>query len=198
MSFLYYNACNIKEDVISRAFEYENNIQKQLYFINCPVLPHSHVDATYVIDNNIVPRTASFNGVIRNPYERQLSLYFYRMRNRNYGETKPSVDDFRSKFIAGILQDKPQQMQSQISFLKYKNKILGNYWLFENINNHLHALCEAWDIPIIYPIKNINMSPGNKKELIDIFYTSKLKQAVLEHYREDFAKYEELKDIYRI
>ena len=198
MSFLYNNACNPAEDVVSRAFEWEDEIFNKIYHLNCPALPHSHVDASYVVQTNIVPITATFTGVIRNPFEKQLSLYLYRTRNRNYGSIKPSIEDFRSRFIDGVLQDKPQHMQSQLSFLKVNNKLVGSFWLFERVEQHLLDFCEEHSIDVTTPMKLLNKSPGNKKDLVEIFYDAKLKSAVLEAYKEDFEEYDRLKDFYGI
>jgi hypothetical protein len=198
MTFLYNNVCDVREDVISRAFEWDDTHYEKVYHVNCPILPHSHVDATYVIDNNIVPSNAIFKGVVRHPFERQLSLYFYRIRTGIYGHKKPSIQEFRSKIIEGVLQDKPQQMQSQSSFLQYKGKTVGDYWLCDNIDKHLYDFCELQSIPIKVPLKNINVSPGNKKELVDIFYTPELKTQVRNKYYEDFELYERLKDLHRL
>jgi hypothetical protein len=198
MTFLYNNVCDTREDIASRAFEWDDTKYEKVYYLNCPVLPHSHVDATYVIDNNIVPSTATFKGVVRQTYERQLSLYFYRIRNGIYGHKKPSVAEFRSKIIDGVFQDKPQQMQTQTSFLAYKGNVLGDYWLFDNINKHLYDFCESYSIPVKTSLNTINKSPGNKKELVEIFYTPELKAQVKAKYYEDFELYERLKDLYRV
>lgn len=198
MTFLYNNICDPAEDIVSRAFEWDNDIYNKLFCLNCPTLPHSHVDVTYVIDNAIVPSSAIFKGVVRQPYERQLSLYFYRIRGGVYGHKKPSIAEFRSKIIDGVLQDHPQQMQTQSSFLKHKNITIGDYWLCDNIQQQLYDFCETHSIPIKVPLSCINKSPGNKKQLIDIFYTAELKAQVKNRYYEDFQLYERLKDLHRL
>lgn len=193
MHFLYENLCD-ENDVVSRMYEWNDDVVEKKYHLNCPVLPHSHIDARYAIENEIVPKTAAFIGTIRDPIEKQLSLYLYRMTQGRYGSMKPSPEHFRSLMKYGSVMDKPQQMQSQSSFLEYEKDTKKVWWLYDNIENHTRELCEQLNVEIRQPLLTLNKSPGDTKKLIDVFYTQSIKDEVKEKYAEDWKIYEELKE----
>lgn len=192
--FLYENVC-YEEDIISKLLIWTGTEYARIYHKNSPPLPHSHVDSSYVIEHNIVPETAHFIGVIREPLERQLSLYLYRIRDAKYEVRLPSPEHFRSLFIDGMLKDKTQQMQPQSTFI---NKELSHtYWLFDTVDKHLTDFCITNNIEIKSPLQVMNRSPGNTKKLVDIFYTEELKNQVREAYEEDFILYNKVLNIYK-
>ena len=191
MLFLYENMCN-EEDIVSRMYEWSGDKYEKLYYKNCPILPHSHVDAKYVIANGIVPSNTKFYGIVREPLERVLSLYLYRIRDGAYGRVLPSPEHFQSLFNDGIFIDTPQQIQAQSTFLTDT----GIYWLYENVENHLKELCVSNNITVTSPLQLLNKSPGNTKKLINHFYTEDLISKIKRAYDKDFILYEKLKKQY--
>lgn len=189
MLFLYENMCT-EEDMISRMFEWDNTKYKKIYYKNCPMLPHSHIDSNYLITNSIVKSDASFYGVVREPLERTLSLYLYRIRDGVYGNIPPSPEHFQSLFVNGVFQDTPQQMQAQSTFLPDT----GTYWLYDNVETNLKDLCYNYGIDIKSSLKILNKSPGDTKKLIKYFYSSTLIDKVQTAYMQDFLLYEKLKN----
>lgn len=191
--FLYENVCT-EDDIISKIVKLDSNSNSYVKIRNVAV-PHTHVDSTYVIEHNIVPSDAHFICVIREPLERQLSLYLYRIRDGIYPVRIPSPEHFRSLFIDGRLKDSTQQMQPQSTFI---NKQLSHtYWLYDNVEKHLIDFCVTNNIEITSPLQVMNRSPGNTKKLVDIFYTEELKNQVREAYEEDFILYNKVLNTYK-
>jgi hypothetical protein len=189
MLFLYDNVWH-KEDTISRMYRWNEHEYDKTYHENCPVLPNAHVDAKYVIDNGIVPATAQFYGIIREPLERCLSLYLYRIRDGRYGKILPSPEHFQSLFKYGVLQDTPQQMQIQSTFLNET----GKYWLYEDIEKQLTDFCAQHNIKISVPLQLLNKSPGDTKRLVPIFFSNKVLTEFKIAYQKDFELYEKVKN----
>jgi hypothetical protein len=187
MDYIYSELCD-ETDRVSRAFEWDDSQYHKVYHVNMPPLPHSHVDARYAIENGIAPASANFYGIVRQPFERQLSLYLYRQLGGRY-KTPPSIEEFRRKLVDGVLQDKPQQMQPQHTFLEYSEPIDANWWVLDNISEHLREFSNTYG-GNIHNFKHLNRSPGQKNELVDLFYTPQLKQAVTRAYEKDFELYE--------
>ena len=192
--FLYENVCT-EEDVLSKIFTWTGTEYARIYHKNSPPLPHSHVDSTYVIEHNIVPKDAHFIGVIRNPFHRQLSLYLHRIRDSRYPVKIPSPKHFRSLIVNGVFQDKPQQAQPQTSFITKDLK--HTYWLHDNLEQHLLDFCKSHDIEVKSPLRVINKSPGDTAKLIDVFYDDSLKEEVYQAYKEDFELYYSLLEKYK-
>lgn len=190
MHFIYHNMCE-DEDVVSRMYEWNDDHIEKLYYKNCPKLPHSHVDAKYVVENDIVPSDAHFIGVIREPIERFLSLYLYRIRDGEYGPILPTPKHFQSLFDGGVFRDTPQQIQKQSTFLPEN----GEYWLYEDVEYHLHELCNRYNVEVKHPLQRLNKSPGETKKLIKHFFTEQLIESIRQEYAEDFELYERLLDV---
>lgn len=198
MHFIYNNMCE-DEDVISRMYEWNEDKIEKIYYKNCPILPHSHVDAKYVIEEGIVPSSAHFIGVVREPLERVLSLYLHRIRDGKYGPILPTPNHFQSQFVDGVLLDKPQQNQPQHTFLPEN----GEFFLYDNLQHHLTDLCNRYGLEAKDPLIRLNKSPGNTKQLIAHFFTPELIESIRHKYAKDFELYERLRsetydDIHRV
>jgi hypothetical protein len=195
MHYLYQNACDQKKDIITHGFtEYPERIS----FINCPRLEHSHIDAQFAIDKLNIPLDSKFVGVIRNPLEKQLSLYMFRILNNIYG-VKPSPEHFRSMLDNGELKDtRPWQIQHQHTFLKYNENNIGTWWLYDNIDDHLFEFMKEYDITERIPLQKLNASPGIKKNLIDIFYDSDTKAQAMKAFKKDIELYEKAKERWKL
>jgi hypothetical protein len=170
------------EDVFTNVNGFDQNILD----------PHRllpHMDASYVLKNDLAPITSLYIGIIRNPFERLLSLYLYRHRQKRYS-SKLSVQDFREKANLGFIQDHPWQMQLQSSFLAgASNKEL---WCFDNLDKHIKIFSEKYYLTTsTLPI--INKSTSHlTKDLISTFYDKYTERVVKEYWHDDFDLYNEL------
>ncbi len=194
MHYLYNNACDPSEDIITHGItEYPQRVS----FINCPVLEHSHVDVTFAINQLNVPRDANFVGVIRHPLEKQLSLYLFRIVKGVYQE-KPSPEHFRSLLVDGELSDhRYWQKQHQHTFLEYENETIGEWWLYEHIEDHLKLFMEQHELIEKIPMQKLNVSPGSKKDLIDVFYDADSKLQAIKAFEKDLELYERVRSTWK-
>lgn len=206
--FLQENVVDFAEDVMSRPIL--KTFRDQFVDVKLLKIPHNtnvefktaHVNAQFVIDNDICTSNTKFIGVIRDPYERQISNFIYRLRrdkNAKFKNEYEFIDSFRESISTGILSIEKRQyhIDKQINFFKYNRELLNNIdvWLIDNIEEKLISFCNVHNIEIKQPLQHINRSKGNKKELIDKLYTEELKQIVYEVYKEDFDLYNKLKGL---
>ena len=127
--------------------------------------------------------------IIRNPYDRQLSLYFFLKR----GQTK-SVEEFRSIMSEGYYSTDPNNKILQTEYPKLNGEDLGTWWLYENLNTHIQEFRTAKNKPIRNPMKKHKSSWKPKDPaLIDEYYDQATKDAVQRYFEADFEKYNELK-----
>lgn len=192
MHYLYQNVCDPTEDIISHGItEYPERIS----FINCPPLEHSHVDINFVLNNVLVPANASFTGVLRNPLERQISLYMFRIYRGGYFNSKvPSPEHFRSILYRGELQDyRYWQTQHQNTFLDSTEATDKEWWVYDNIEDYLSYFMRKYNLTEKVPLEKLNASPGNKKDLIPIFYDDKTKTQAMAAFEKDIDLYEKAK-----
>jgi len=155
-----------------------------------------HLRLQDLINENIVTedeaRSKKVITVIREPFDRQLSLYFFKAKNQRI---KPTPDDFRKKFYNGYCEGDANNVFTQRNYSTINNEDVGEHWLYENLNKHIEEFTSK------YPPRNKVQLPsykrsnrGDKQKLIDEYYDEHTKQMVLEYYKEDFELYERLKN----
>lgn len=159
--------------------------------IDEPHRTHAHMDMKYVLENRLADCNNTFLGVVRNPYERLLSLYLYRHRQRRY-DTALSVDDFRLKAKGGYIQDHPWHMQLQSTFLNGTN---GMYICYDNLRYHIQLIArDCGFAKDILPVVNKSVNGLNTRDLVDIFYDDVTRKAVHKYWQSDFDLYNEIRN----
>jgi hypothetical protein len=125
--------------------------------------------------------------VIRNPIERQLSLFHYRCKN-------PTVNSFRKDFKNGYYAYDPYNKILQKDYNKLNGKYIGEYWLYENIDYHLSKLCSDLNIKK-HKLDQFKRS-GLKytPEFVNKYYDKDTLERVSSFYRQDIILYNELKE----
>lgn len=200
--FLYKNFYNHSEDLISKIPEikdYGLYDQFQLQPNEKWNFESSHVTAKELIEADLVPSSAAFIGVIRNPLERFLSLYtYYIKKGRYYTCTVPSPEHFQTLFDKGVFKTYTSyHVRPQYEFLEYNNQT-GSWWLYDNLEDHIKLFCDEHALKIKYDLTHINKSPGNKKKLIKHFYTKELILDIEKMYEKDFELYDQLEKQYNV
>ena len=144
---------------------------------------------TYAQCSSLVPSDTLCYGIIRNPLERMLSLYIYRLQQRAYGNILPSVEHFRSLIKNGVFQDFAWQQIAQTTFLA--GAVHKHWMLYDTLSDEVQSFAKIYNIPTDnFP--KINVSAGNKQQLITKYFDTALIQEVRSNYYEDFNLYEEL------
>lgn len=189
MHYLYHNVCDKENDMITHGIL---DYPRKISFINTPTLEHSHVDAQFAIDNLGVPKNARFIGVVRHPLEKQISLYMFRVKRGVY--SKLSAEHFKSLLENGELTDsKYWQRQHQHTYLEYDGKPLGEWWLYDKVNEHLKQLMSELGLEEKVPLQELNTTPGNKKDLIKYFYDEVSLTAAEKAFEKDLKLYDMVK-----
>jgi hypothetical protein len=206
--FLQQNVGDFSEDVIARPISKTSS--NQFVDVKLRKIPHNtnvefktaHVNAQFTIDHGICTPNTKFIGVIRNPYEKQISNYIYRIRRNEINVPRDHnqfIDNFREAVKTGILsiEKKEYHTEKQADFFKYNGSLLENAepWLLDDLEKKLVSFCENYGIDIKFPLDHINRSKGDKKELIDKLYSEELKEKVRDAYKEDFELYNKLKGL---
>jgi hypothetical protein len=146
---------------------------------------NSHMTAKFAIDNNLVPANAHFIGVIREPLERLLSLYFFRQRSYHYKE-KLSVENFRIVASKGFIDDVSDQMRLQSDFLEDG----GEWWVYDNLEHHIKLFNKKYNIKSKLENYLQNSVKYKTKDLVYKFYDDQTREAVLNYWQKDVELYE--------
>jgi hypothetical protein len=186
---------NDNEDVVEG---YDGNIHK------------THYGSRFIIRNNLAPRNAKYIGVIREPFERQLSAYLYCVKryakNSYYTEFfKPGLEHFKEIYQTSVRPDgrpgfwefmNKTGSESQSSYI---NRGLNHeFWLYENLEDHIEDFKKEYNLSPEAFLKKINITNEDEtittKSLIDKFYDDELKNIMKKQYADDFKLYNELKN----
>jgi hypothetical protein len=142
----------------------------------------------YEIENIItLPSSVNIVAIIREPFERLLSLYLYRIKQQRYNTRFPSPEDFRKRVKEGngTLIDHPWQMRAQSDYMP---KERGTWWSYKNIDklaNNISTNNLQWEnksTSIPYSI------------LIPKFYDADTYELVKQKYQCDIYLYEEINE----
>jgi hypothetical protein len=156
--------------------------------------PHSHMDVEYAVEHGLIDLNETIVGVIREPFERVLSLYLYRAKQGLI--SNPSVQHFRESVMSGYYPDTLWQNQEQHTFLEYQGKQVGTWWLFDNIQKHINQFVETYGVEVKEPLKwqNKSINGHDTKEFVDRFYNEDTRNAVNKYYEQDIELYNRIKN----
>lgn len=160
----------------------ENGIPKDVVYKYALQYQHVHLTLQQIVDEKIITiqdaESMKKIAVIRNPLERQLSLYFFLMKNKN---KNPEIEDFRNTFSEGRHKTDINNRNTQLNYVKLNNTIAPNteLWKYEDIQKYLPQKLEYI---------NTSYKPKNLHE----YYDDKTKKAVEEYYAEDIEMYSKL------
>jgi len=142
-----------------------------------------HIGVQEAIDLKLVPDSTQFLGIIRCPWERQLSLYLYRHRQRVYKE-RCTPDHFRQLAKTGCIVDHPWQMRLQRDYLVYNGELRAKPVLYESANEQFNSYGS---------LQKVNQASDRATStLINIFYDTPTREAVAHYWAPDFQLREEL------
>lgn len=167
---------NVPQEVISK-------YRKQYRFI--------HLTLNEIINEGVITeadaRSKKIIGVIRNPLERQLSLYFFLNRQSAGAAT---VSQFRSIMQKGFYESDGSNHILQTDYLKIGDESVGEFWNYDKLDDHVAQFISEYGQPM-FPLKSFksNFKPKNI-DLINEYYDASTRKAVEEYFAKDFEAYE--------
>lgn len=197
-TFFVQNYCSA-EDVYTRIHDSDtrdNNVPDRLISSFWKDHRFIHLTLQELVDKHILDifTIAEYKtfGVIRCPYERQLSLYFFRQRN-----SSAPIAKFRLDMIDGFHRDDANNPILQSDYLKVDGIQLGEYWLYDNLNNHIDQFIKEKGKPKHQLNSYKSQFKPKDQDLINQYYDDKTREAVYNYYKADFDLIEQLRDEYR-
>jgi len=155
-----------------------------------------HLTLQEIIDNGIISKSDAIKkkniGVIRNPFERQLSLYFFLDRRTK----KSNPEEFREHFKNGYHFKDGSNKILQTDYLSIDSKDCGEWWDYDNIDRHTNKFISDNSIQVRTNLQQFKSEMKPKDEsLFDKYYDEKTASAVKKYYEKDFEKYFEITGI---
>jgi len=125
---------------------------------------HLHLNLKQLVEYDIITdeqaRTYRSVAVLRDPIERQKSFYYFFKRWDKDLKSKPySLAEYkymapRGWFDADKATGEDNSKLLQSDFLLYDGKIRGEYWLYENLLDHIQSFIEDNDLSIKHKLQN--------------------------------------------
>ena len=157
-----------------------------------------HLTLNEIINNQVITesyaRRCKIIGVIRDPLDRQLSLYFFKRRGK--GDTTPN--GFRSMFRNGYCEDDNNNHILQSDYLKIGDQSVGEWWLYDDLDKHLAEFKSQYPLPNNIELPTYKSSfrkSVDKAKQLDEYYDDATRDAVLDYYARDVDLYERLKNV---
>lgn len=152
-----------------------------------------HFTLQDLIDENLITEKMISEytcfSVLRNPIDRQKSAYYFRKKYDK--KSKPSLNDYKliTKNLTTFKQSPLTGMQ-QTDLLFFNNKINGNLWLYEDLDNTLKAFMSSIGVKIKHELPKHKSNIRNKEN--DIEFDNEVITALKKHFYRDFAEYDRL------
>jgi hypothetical protein len=151
-----------------------------------------HLTLQELVDNNLVSTYDAHNkdviSVLRNPFMRQISLYFFLKRGMD-----KSPAEFREIFKDGCHATDTSNHILQTDYAKLNGVDCGTWWMYNKLDTHIKNFCyeKGVDSSLTLPNHKGTWTPKDRK-LFDEYYDQKTQDAVRKYYEKDFEKMFEL------
>jgi len=89
-------------------------------------------------------------------------------------------------------------MQHQHTFLEYESSVNAEWWLYENLPQHIEDFNAKYQVDVKQPLQHVNKSFGKSKELIDYFYDPDSKRQAIKAFEKDIELYESVKEKWKL
>ena len=157
-----------------------------------------HLTLNELVDEAVISREKVMDskiiGVVRNPYHRQLSLFFFKTRGRPQERT---VENFRNLFENGYHDSDMNNRIVQSNYFKLGDDFSPNAdpWRYEDIDKRLKDFIKTREIKNTHPLKKYKSSykPKDMESLEIQYYDEATREAVYNYYKQDFELLERLK-----
>lgn len=132
--------------------------------------------------------------VIREPLERQLSLFFFKHRATR---DQATVENFRKTYQSGFDQEDGSNHILQSDYGKLNGERITTPWVYDFIPEHLAHFAARRRVEPDTPLAKFKSGiKPERQTLIDDYYDAATKRAVEQYFAQDFELYHQLKNDY--
>lgn len=155
-----------------------------------------HFTLEDLVKENIITKDQALTyrsfAVLRNPVDRQKSFYYFYKKWKSR-KNPPSLQEYKLWTPDGSFKNEPNSAIRQTDFLTLDGKIIGEYWLYENINQELSKFMNQIGIPIKHPLPN-HKSNFRKNRDNEFEFDEDAMNKLLNMFGNDFKLYDMLKE----
>lgn len=193
------NACHPRRDVWTRLAEIDavdTNFPIEVYHKHNHDWHYVHLTPMEMVDGGILTidqlRSMKIINIIREPFERQLSLFMFRMKEAG-GVKEPYhlKKYFREEFKNGFHETDGSSKFRQYDYGVVDGEHVAECWLYEDFPKQIEKFCLERCIPN-WPLRYDKSS--NIKQYDMSYYDDATYEAVANYYAKDIELYNKLKE----
>ena len=130
--------------------------------------------------------------LLRDPIERAKSFYYFYKKFRSPGR-EASLAEYKSWTHNGVFNNDPNSGIVQADLLSLDGKIVGKYWLYENLEKELSNFMFHRRLRIDHPLPR-HKTDTRKVKKNEIEFDEQSINELRTHFRKDFELYEALRN----
>lgn len=151
-----------------------------------------HLTLNEIIQEGLITEDDARNrkviGILRNPLERQLSLFFFKHRSNKSNATPQK---FKQDMQHGFMENDGSNRILQTDYLKIRNENVGEFWKYDNLDEHISQFVDEHHHKPAHPLKSFKSSFKPKRtNLINEYYDAITRRAVETYFAKDFEALE--------
>lgn len=132
-------------------------------------------------------RTYKVFSVLREPLDRQRSFFYFYGKWKGGG--KPlTLEHYKAWAPNGYFKGEPNSAMIQTDFLKLNGELIGDFWLYEDLNKHLVDLMKELNITPTVPLTN-HKAQFRKNREDEIVFDEESLSKIRSHFYSDFEAY---------
>ena len=129
--------------------------------------------------------------VLRNPVDRQKSFYYF-MKKWWAPNTVATLEEYKSFSPDGYsLRREYNTMLKQTDLLMYEGRLHGEFWLYQNLDEHLMDFMDDIGVAIKHPMPT-HKSGFRKDREAEIQFDDQVMNSLRNHFKLDFEVYEKM------
>jgi hypothetical protein len=129
--------------------------------------------------------------VLRNPVDRQKSFYYF-MKKWWAPNTVATLEEYKSFSPDGYsLRREYNTMLKQTDLLMYEGRLHGEFWLYQNLDEHLMDFMNDIGVAIKHPMPT-HKSGFRKDREAEIQFDDQVMNSLRNHFKLDFEVYEKM------
>lgn len=155
-----------------------------------------HLTLDDLVKERIITRDQALSyrviSVIREPFDRQKSFFYFYAKWRARGKTS-NLGTYKKLAPDGFFKEEPNSKLLQSDFCKFEGKYIGEQWLYERLEDHVQEFMRGLGIPIVHPLPKHKAFFRKEKGKNEIVFDQEASRKIKEFFQEDFELYSRLK-----
>lgn len=170
-------------------------VSKEIIQNNLGHFKYFHLTLQELVDQGVILKEQAqayrIITVIRDPEDRQKSFAYFYSSFRGRKRRPIDLPYYKRQAPEGYFKKEPNSKILQTEFPILNGRDIGEYWLYENLNEHLLEFMKSINVNISYSLPELKKGFRRDNEFK---FDEKALDVMKKHFKRDFQVYERLKN----